>query len=496
MELEPIIGLEIHLQLKTKSKMFCDCQNEWLDASPNVNICPICFGHPGVLPVINRGAVEMALNLGLALEGDVAQYSKFDRKNYFYPDLPKGYQISQYAIPIVKKAKLKLNEDRTIRINRIHLEEDTAKLIHTPDYKWSLLDYNRAGIPLLEVVTEPDFKSPEEAKLFLRELQLLARYLNISWADMEKGQMRCDTNISLRPKGDKKLYPKAEIKNLNSFRAVEESLRYEIKRQSKLWEAGNPPSGDVTFGWDEKKKITIEQRTKEGEMDYRYFPEPDLPPLLLTAFNLNAIKKDLTELPMAKRGRFMKSFGFSEIEARILTDDIILAHFTEKTLSELKAWLISIEEVEGSEQKIWEKHKEKFVKLVGSWLINRLMHLMDKYKTASFELKITPENFAEFIILLYKGNVSSTLGQQILEKMFLEGLDADEAIKRGSMNQIDDQKQLEKIIDKIIKNNPKVVADYKKGKTNAIAFLVGLIMRETKGRAKVELVKEILEEKL
>jgi aspartyl-tRNA(Asn)/glutamyl-tRNA(Gln) amidotransferase subunit B len=496
MELESIIGLEIHLQLKTKSKMFCDCQNEWLDASPNVNICPICLGHPGVLPMINRGAVEMAINLGLALNGEIAQSSRFDRKNYFYPDLPKGYQISQYAIPIVKSAKMKLDESRTIRINRIHLEEDTAKLIHTPDYKWSLLDYNRSGIPLLEVVTEPDFKSPEEAKLFLRELQLIARYLNISWADMEKGQMRCDTNISLRPIGDKKFYPKIEIKNLNSFRAVEESLRYEIERQTKLWEDGNPPSTDATHGWDEKKKMTVEQRIKEGEMDYRYFPEPDLPSLSLAAFDLKNLEKDLAELPMAKRERFIKSFGFSEVEARILTDDIILAHFTEKTFSELKAWLISIEKVEGSEQKIWEKHKERLVKLVGGWLINRLIHLMDKYKIVSSELKITPENFAEFIILLYEGKVSSTLGQQILEKMFLEGLDVDKAIKRGSMNQIDDQKELEKIIDKIIKNNPKVVADYKKGKTNAIAFLVGLIMRETKGRAKVELVKKILEEKL
>jgi len=495
MELQPVIGLEIHLQLKTKSKMFCDCQNKWLDQSPNVNICPICLGQPGVLPVINQEAIKMAIQLGLALNGEINHQSQFARKNYFYPDLPKGYQISQYELPLIKNAKLEVGE-KTIRIKRIHLEEDTAKLIHTPDYKWSLLDFNRAGIPLLEIVTEPDFTSPEEAKLFLRELQLIARYLNISWADMEKGQMRCDTNISLRPIGDTRFYAKTEIKNLNSFRAVEESLKYEIIRQSKLWQENNRQQHDATYGWDERRKITIAQRVKEGETDYRYFPEPDLPPLSLEDFDLLTLKKDLIELPQARRQRFVDFFGFSPTEARILTDDPYLAHFAEKTLSELKAWLISIEKVEGSEQEIWQRHRTKFVKLVGNWIINRLIHLMDRHKISSDKLTITPENFSEFIILIYEGKISSTLAQQLLEKMFLEGLDVDRAMKYGYLNQIDNQKELKKIIDKIIKHNPKVVADYKRGKTNAMAFLVGLIMKETKGRAKVDLVKKILESKL
>lgn len=495
MELQPVIGLEIHLQLKTKSKMFCDCKNEWLDESPNVNICPICLAHPGVLPVINVGAIKMALQLGLALEGKIVDNSKFDRKNYFYPDLPKGYQISQYALPIVQDAKIKI-KDRVIRLKRIHLEEDTAKLVHTPDYKWSLLDFNRAGIPLLEIVTEPDFVSPEEAKIFLRELQLIARYLDISWADMERGQMRCDTNISLRPAGDNKFYSKAEIKNLNSFRAVEDSLNYEIARQTKLWESSQRPAIDITYGWDERQRMTVEQRSKEGEVDYRYFPEPDLPAVSLKQFNLEEIKSNLVELPQARRQRFIEMYGFSEVEAKILTDDPNLAHFTEKTLSELKAWLLSIEQVEGSEQEMWQKHKEKFVRLVANWLVHRLIHLMDKHKINSSELRITPENFSEFIILIYEGKISSTLAQQLLEKMFLEGLDVDRAMRYGKMTQIDNSRELEKLIEKIIKHNPKVIGDYKKGKTNAVAFLIGLIMKETKGRANVDLVKQILEKKL
>ena len=495
MELQPVIGLEIHLQLKTKSKMFCNCNNEWLDASPNVNICPICLGHPGVLPVINQQAIKMALELGLALGGKVNDLSRFDRKNYFYPDLPKGYQISQYALPIVQNAQLKI-ADRIIRLQRIHLEEDTAKLIHTPDYKWSLLDFNRAGIPLLEIVTEPDFSSPKEAKLFLRELQLIARYLNISWADMEKGQMRCDTNISLRPMGETRFYPKAEIKNLNSLRAVEDSLKHEIDRQKKLWEGGHPPAVDTTYGWDEHQHMTVEQRSKEGDVDYRYFSEPDLPPVSLQKFDLKEMKSNLVELPQVRRQRFIEMYGFSEVEARILTDDPILAHFVEKTLSELKAWLLSIEQVEGSEQEIWQKHKEKFVRLVANWLIHRVIHLMDKHKIESEKLRITPENFSEFIILIYEGKISSTLAQQLLEKMFVSGLDVDRAMRGEQITQIDDAKKLEKIIAKIIKNNAKVVSDYKKGKTNAIAFLIGLIMKETKGRAKVDLVKKILQNKL
>ncbi|MGC9049032.1 MAG: Asp-tRNA(Asn)/Glu-tRNA(Gln) amidotransferase subunit GatB [Patescibacteria group bacterium] len=492
---QPVIGLEIHLQLKTKSKMFCSCKNEWLEERPNVNICPICLGHPAVLPAINQEAVRMALILGFALNGQIAEISQFDRKNYFYPDLPKGYQISQYNLPLIQNAWIVINNHR-IRIKRIHLEEDTAKLIHTPDNKWSLLDFNRAGIPLLEIVTEPDITSPQEAKMFLRELQLLARYLDISWADMEKGQMRCDLNISLRPKKENKLYPKTEIKNLNSFKAVEESLAYEIKRQTKLWQEGRVPKEQSTRGWNEKRGITIEQRSKEEEMDYRYFPEPDLPILSLSKFNLEAIKQSLPELPIARRERFIQMYGFSPSGARILTDDKLLADFTEKVITELKAWLVSLETVEGSEQEIWQKNKGKMVKLVANWLVNRLIHLMNENKIGVGDLKITPQNFSEFIILIYEGKVSSTLAQQILEKMFFEGLDVDQAIQEGGLKRIDDLSEINKIIEKVIKNNPVALADYKKGKVNAIIYLIGQVMKETKGRANPDLVRKILEEKL
>lgn len=492
---QPIIGLEIHLQLKTKSKMFCCCKNEWLEAQPNINICPICLGHPGVLPSINQEAIKMALMLGLSLSGRVAEKSQFDRKNYFYPDLPKGYQISQYNLPLIQNAWIIINNHK-IRIKRIHLEEDTAKLIHTPDNKWSLLDFNRAGVPLLEIVTEPDITSPQEAKAFLRELQLIARYLDISWADMEKGQMRCDTNISLRPFGDTKLYPKTEIKNLNSFKAVEESLEYEIKRQTKLWQKNKPSESQSTRGWDEKNKKTIEQRGKEKEMDYRYFPEPDLPILFLKEFNLEAIKQSLPELPIARRERFVQMYGFNPSEARILTDDKLLADFTEKVITELKAWLISLQTVEGSEQEIWQKNKSKIVKLVANWLINRLIYLMNENKVETKNLKISPENFSEFIILIYENKVSSTIAQQILEKMFFNGLDVDRAIEEGGLKRIDDAREINKIIDKVIKNNPAVLADYKKGKTNAIVYLIGQAMKESEGKANPNLVREILEKKL
>jgi aspartyl-tRNA(Asn)/glutamyl-tRNA(Gln) amidotransferase subunit B len=492
---QPIIGLEIHLQLKTKSKMFCSCKNDWLEAQPNINICPICLGHPGVLPTLNQEAVKMALKIGLALNGQIVKKSQFDRKNYFYPDLPKGYQISQYSLPLIQNAWIIINNHK-IRIKRIHLEEDTAKLIHTPDNKWSLLDFNRAGVPLLEIVTEPDIVSPQEAKLFLRELQLLARYLDISWADMEKGQMRCDVNISLRPEGETKFYPKTEIKNLNSFKAVEESLEYEIKRQTELWQKGEPPEKLSTRGWDERKKITIEQRTKEEEMDYRYFPEPDLPILFLNEIDLETIRKDLTELPIARRERFVQMYGFSPSEAKILTDDKLLADFTEKVITELRAWLVSLETVEGSEQEIWQKNKSKLIKLVANWLVNRLIYLLNENKVEVNDLKITPENFSEFIILVYEGKVSSTIAQQILEKMFFEGLDVDRAIELGGLKRIDDESEIDKVIEKVIKNNPAAVADYKKGKINAITYLIGQVMKETKGKANPDLARKILEERL
>ncbi|MDA2936299.1 Asp-tRNA(Asn)/Glu-tRNA(Gln) amidotransferase subunit GatB [Patescibacteria group bacterium AH-259-L05] len=497
--LEPIIGLEIHLELNTNSKLFCSCVNETDPLQPNSNICPICLGHPGVLPVINKSAVQKSLAIGLALEGEVSEESYFDRKNYFYPDLPKGYQISQYKLPLISGGLLEINtgtKGKKIHLERVHLEEDTAKLLHPEKGKGSLVDFNRSGVPLLEVVTKPVFRSPPEAKIFLQELQLLARYLDISNADMEHGQMRCDTNISLRPKGSKNMFSKTEIKNLNSFKSVEDSLIYEIQRQAQLWEKNRAPKTQTTRGWDEKRHVTYEQRWKEEEQDYRYFPEPDLPPISFALkdapIHIDEIRRLLPELPIAKRERFMREYGLSLANAKILSSNRSLADFVEKIMSEIKAWLISLETVEGTEQEIWKKNKNKLVTLTANWLINRYLPLT----TSEKEFPISPENFAEFIILLYEKKVSSTVAQQILEKMVLTHADPDYVISHYQLQTVDDTKALKDFVKEVIDDNPDVVEKFKAGNINVIQFLVGQVMKKTKGQADPEIVRKLLEKKL
>jgi len=503
MKYETIIGLEIHVQLKTKSKMFCSCDNTGEEQKPNATICPICTGQPGVLPVINQQAVDWTILIGLALNGKIARFSKFDRKNYFYPDLPKGYQISQYDLPLVNGGYLEINDpikslrdhgtSKKIRIKRIHLEEDAAKLIHQKDS--TFVDFNRAGTPLMEIVTEPDIKTPQEAKAFLQELKLIIRYQGVSWADMEKGHLRCDANISLRPIGESKIYPKIEIKNLNSFKAVERALEYEIKRQTKLWEEGNPPQKQETRGWDDVKGVTVEQRTKEEVSDYRYFPEPDLPPLKIDKTRLLRIKRMKREMPQAKRKRFIKEYNFSLEEAKLLTEDRNLSYYTEQVISELRAWL-SISELEGTEEEIWQQNKRKLTKQVANWIINRLGKLLSENNINITKIKINPESFAKFISLIYQNKISSKLAQQVLEKMFQTGADSEYIIEGENLEQVSDEKELNAIVEKIIKNNPKVIEDYQKGKTNALQFLIGQIMKESKGKANPQLITKLLKEKL
>jgi len=490
---ETIIGLEIHLELKTKSKFFCTCPNQETD-KPNLNICPICMGHPGVLPVLNKEVIIKALKLGLALNGEVAENCCFDRKNYFYPDLPKGYQISQYQLPLIKGGVVE-TDSGPVHLERIHLEEDTAKLFHRENE--SLVDFNRAGVPLVEIVTNPEIKNQIHAKVFLEELQKIIRYLEISDADMEKGQLRCDANISIRPKNDKQLYPKTEIKNLNSFKAVEKALSYEIIRQRELWDKGNPPKHQTTQGWDGQK--TIEQRGKEEEKDYRYFPEPDLPPLDKNTFkehgiDLEFLKKDLPELPINKRKRFIKEYGFGSSEADLLTETKKRAAYVEKVISELKAWLISLETVEGSEQEIWQNNRGKFIKLLLKWLINNLLVLQKKSKELDF--KITPENFAEFIILMYEKKLADNLGQQVLEKMYVTEKDVDRVLKEYDFKTAEDKLDLKEIILKVIQDNPEIVEKIKKGKTNVIKYLVGQVMKKTQGQAEPNIVQKLLEKEL
>lgn len=492
--LEPVIGLEIHIQLKTKSKMFCSCANN-PDAKPNFNICPVCTGQPGVLPVANQKAIDWTIMTGLALNCKISKQSKFDRKNYFYPDLPKGYQISQYDEPFCKGGHLEIEIDgktKKINLERIHLEEDAGKLLHSSLKNYSLVDLNRTGTPLMEIVTKPDFQKPQEAKIFLQELQKIVRYINVSEANMEKGQLRCDANISLRPKGDWKLYPKTEIKNMNSFRGVERALTYEIKRQEKLWQDKNPPKYQSTRAWDDEKSETREMRTKEGSSDYRYFPEPDLPVFLISDLKIKQLKDALPELPSEKKKRFIRQFSLGQKEAEIITFDISLADFFESVVTELLEWVRSLE----PKRKISDSEFKKIIKLAADWLTSKLFSLLNEKGIGIKECKITPENFAEFVAMFYDEKINSKIGQEVLAEMFEKGSDPSNVVEQKGLLQISDISSLEKVADEVILNNSKPVSDFKAGKQNAIQFLMGQVMKKSKGKANPKVVIEILKKKL
>ncbi|HLD28165.1 MAG TPA: Asp-tRNA(Asn)/Glu-tRNA(Gln) amidotransferase subunit GatB, partial [Patescibacteria group bacterium] len=502
----PIIGMEIHAELKTKSKMFCTCPNGYeLKDKPNINICPICLGHPGTLPTINRQALEWTIFVGLALESTVAKLTKFDRKNYFYPDLPKGYQVSQYDQPLTHNGKLKIN-NKIIDIIRIHLEEDTGKLMHTKD--GVTVDLSRAGTPLMELVTAPTIDSAQEAKEFCQTYQQILRYLEVSDADMEKGQMRCEANISMQTTGkfvveggevkpllDYQLNPKVEIKNINSFKAVEKAIDFEIKRQTKAIEAGEKLIQE-TRGWDEVKQKTFTQRVKETAADYRYFPEPDLPPLEISAELIKSLEATLPELPQAKIDRFISQYQLSPSDAKIIVMSKDLAAYTEEVISELIGWLVSLPETEGTEEEIWTKDGKKLAKLISNWLINRLFKHLNEKKVQIAECKITPENFAEFITLIYGNKINNTTAQQVMEEMFNSGQDPSEIVAEKNLGQMEDDGQLDAIINKVITDNPKAIDEFKAGKENAFKFLIGQAMAAAKGKANPQIVTKILKKKL
>lgn len=495
MDLEPIIGLEIHVQMKTRTKMFCACDNRGEDAPPNTTICPICTAQPGTLPVMNHDAIMFSVRMALALHCRILEHVKFDRKSYFYPDLPKGYQISMYDLPIGVDGYLHL-ADQDIRINRLHLEEDAAKLLHSVDEKWSFVDYNRAGTPLMEIVTEPDFRTPAEAKRFLQELQTICRYLNVSDADMEKGHLRCDVNISLRPIDEDRLYPKTEIKNVNSFKAVERALEFEIKRQTKLWEAGTPPTTTTTRGWNDGKQTTEEQRWKEGEGDYRYFPEPDLPPLHLGPLHPidpEQVRATLPELPAARRQRFVDELGITATDVMLLTSDPALANFTEQVVSELGEQLKELAPDSA------DTLVGKIGRTTGGWIASKFLGICNDRGVALAAVlnkNVTPEDFAELLALFLTGRVNSTIATQILEQMIVVGGEPHHLLEEMHVEQISDSDVLAQAIDAAIQANPGPVADFKAGKTNAIQFLVGQIMKGTKGAANPEVVRKLLERKL
>jgi len=492
MKYEPTIGLEIHAELKTKSKMFCDSPNGLgLEKEPNVNICPVCTGQPGTLPVINEEAVQMVLKTGLALEARVAAFSKFDRKNYFYPDLPKGYQISQYDKPLVEGGFLDvINNDKIsrIRIRRVHLEEDTGKLIHPKGANYSLVDLNRAGVPLMELVTEPDIKTGVQARKFCQELQLILRYLDVSDADMEKGQMRCEVNISLAK--DKVFGTKVEIKNLNSFRAVEKSIDYEIKRQSKALDEGKKIIQE-TRGWDDAAGITVSQRAKEEAHDYRYFPEPDLPPLVDLDKTVEQLRFALPELPKQKRIRFAKEYDLPVGDVEILVQKKELACYFENVCSEFA-------ETENWAN-LFKDNIKKLYKLAVNYLITeipRIAKIQGANEEYRLEEKITPENFAEFIVLTAQAKISSSGAQAVLAEMFKTGIDPSHIIEAKDLGQLNDEAELQEIIKNVIINNTKTADDYKKGNANALQFLVGQAMKASGGKANPRLAAEIFKKLL
>jgi len=488
---EAVIGLEIHAQLKTDTKLFCDSRNDPDERHPNVNVCPVCMGHPGTLPVANKKAVEAVVKVGLALGGTITRFSKFDRKNYFYPDLPKGYQISQYDMPLCEKGAVRVGA-RDIGITRVHLEEDTGRLVHGEGGA-SLVDFNRAGVPLMELVTEPDIRTADEAAEFAKKLQMIFQYCEVSDANMEKGQMRCEVNISMRKAGEK-FGTKVEIKNLNSFGVVKDAIAHEIKRQTAMLERGEPVVQE-TRGWDEHKKTTVSQRMKESAHDYRYFPEPDLPVLKIgvhdglpesDVIDVDAIRASLPELPDQKLTRFQDEFGLSEKDATVLVSQKASAAFYEHAVSELLEW-----HAEASRKALENAEKEKMAKLAANYLNTDIRRLINETGTPFSEMLVTAENFAELMFYTYQGTISSTIAKAVLDEMFRTGKDPSNIIEEKGLAQKQDAGELEALVRAIIATNEKAVADYKKGNQNALQFLFGKLMAESKGKADPRTSREI-----
>jgi aspartyl-tRNA(Asn)/glutamyl-tRNA(Gln) amidotransferase subunit B len=485
-EYEAVIGMEVHVESKTNSKMFCSCINgRGLEDKPNINICPICTGHPGTLPVPNREALVKITRFGQALNCQISDYTWFERKSYFYPDLPKGYQITQYERPLCYEGNIEIltsKGPKYIRITRIHMEEDTGKLSHINGK--TVVDYNRAGLPLMELVTEPDIRNAEEAKIFCEELQLILRYLDISDGDMDKGQMRCEVNISLREKGAEAFGTKVEIKNLNSFRVVEQAIEYEIIRQTEVISQG----GEIvqeTRGWDDAKSITFSQRKKENAHDYRYFVEPDIPPFE-TADIVTDAASITAELPIAKRKRFLDEYQLAIQQVDILVRSKVLADYFEQTISELKAW------IKADTKEFTPEETTKLIKLSANYLLTELIkHYSEKSLTFD-NSPISPENYAEFIKIVFSGEVSSTGAQTLLFQMIETGSDPSDIVESQGLKQVNDTNALQGIVDQVITENPKIVLDYQNGNENVLQFLIGQVMRYSKGSANPQIARQIL----
>lgn len=470
-EFESVIGIEIHAQISTKTKMFCRCDNDSFDKEPNSNVCEVCMGFPGQLPVINDEAVQKGIKAALALNCNVPEYCKFDRKNYFYPDLPKGFQISQFDKPLSENGSIEIEVDgevKKIRITRLHLEDDAGKLTHVPG--GSLVDYNRSGTPLMEIVSEPDIRNADEAMAYAREIQNILRFCGASDADMEKGMMRFDASVSIRPKGEDKLYNRAEIKNLNSFRSLGAAIEYEVNRQITLWENGEPLRKDITMGWADDSRKTYFLRDKEGSDDYRYFPEPDLPPLIVKKEELEAIRSTVPEMPAQKRKRYEKEMSLLPDDARILTSDLYTARYFETIVSMVD-------------------DPKKAVSFMNTILLKRLK----EEQISLEESPVDAENLGKLIQLVEKGEISNNQAKgEVFDAMYEEGKTAEEVVKEKGLKVVSDLGAIEVACKKVVDENPGPVEDLKNGKDKAFGFLVGMVMKETKGQANPKLVNEIL----
>jgi aspartyl-tRNA(Asn)/glutamyl-tRNA(Gln) amidotransferase subunit B len=484
---ETIIGLEIHIELGAKSKMFCRCNNRGEDAPPNTTVCEVCLGHPGTLPVPNARAIEYTAKLGLALDGTVNPRSRFERKSYFYPDLPKGYQITQYMEPLVTGGSLTLpSSGRSIRIERIHLEEDTAKTVKVGDRLQ--VDYNRSGTPLLELVTEPDLRTPAEAKEFASELQLLAKTLRISDAEMQKGHLRIDANVSLRRVGDTDLNPKVEVKNINSFKFLERALVFEVERQGALWEEGTEPVQE-TRGWDEASGTTLSQRTKEEAADYRYFPEPDLPPLVLDPALITQWLGELPETTHQRRAR-LTGLGFAAHHIEQFLGSPEALAYAEAALAEGESWA-------RAKKMDWMKHEKPFAKELGNWIFNRYEPALAAFGDVKQRWEVpTAENTAEFLWFVLEGKLRGPNAVKLFNDMVRTGKGPHALFREGNYDASTSAADLKTVAQKVIADNPAVVEQYRSGKTSTLQFFVGKLMAETKGAADAAEVRSVLEELL
>ncbi len=478
MDYEVVIGCEIHVELKTKTKIFCSCPTDF-GGAPNTHVCPVCLGLPGTLPVLNKKVLEYAIKAGLALNCEIANYSKFDRKNYFYPDLAKAYQISQFDLPICKNGYIDIETSegkKRIGITRIHMEEDAGKLVHQGDSittsEGSLADYNRAGIPLIEIVSEPDMRSAEDVLAFLNNLKAIIEYTGVSDARMEQGSLRCDVNLSLRPTGQKEFGIRAEIKNLNSFRAVERVVKYEIERQTEILENGGKVVQE-TRTWDDGKGITLSLRSKEDSDEYRYFPEPDLAPIIVTDEYIEELRASLPEMPQVKRARMIEEDGLPVYDADVITASKSLADFYDAVRA----------------------HYED-AKKISNWIMVELLAKVNAENMELADVKIRPEQLADLLKRIDSGEISGKIAKVVFADMFATGKNPADIIKEQGLIQISDETALKEMVSTVVEANPKSVEDYKAGKTKAMGFLVGQIMKQSKGKANPAVINKLLAEKL